>query len=311
MDTNQYIAIFVAIGLAFSIGLLVPTPVNWDMSESPKNSTNNASEDTNNPSEDGNVATVVEVSDGDTIDVRYDNGAKETVRIFGIDSPEKDTELSGTSEFGVQSTEKGVSCLDEHAQEATNFAEEKLQDKRVEILQTSGENRGDFGRQLRYVVPNGSDKKYGEMILEEGLARIYDDQGPFDELGSYESIEDVAKTSKVGLWDCSVHKSGIGIFEVRSDSEGSDTENLTEFVEIGNTGSTPVQLDDFTVSDESGKSLDLPSRSLGVNETVEIHTCEAIDNNSIVFDTCSAVWNNNGDSVILNSSDVDIKLTYD
>lgn len=258
--------------------------------------------------------TVIEVTDGDTVRVQYqETNEIETIRIYGIDTPEKSTRKSGTSEYGVSSTVNGVSCLESSANEATEFAEEQLLNEHVKIVKTNGSDRGDFGRQLRYIIPSDENKTYGESVISQGLARVYDDQGSFDKYDEYVKAETVAKTRQKGLWKCSENQSNIAIFEVRSDSEGDDTQGLTEFVEIGNLGNESVSLNNYELSDETDKSFNLSGYSIPSNETVQVHTCSAPEfiKNSIVWNRCTGIWNNGGDTVnIRYLDDILVKLKY-
>ena len=44
------------------------------------------------PAERVHTVAIVEVVDGDTMDVRYRNGTTDTVRLLGVDTPEADAE---------------------------------------------------------------------------------------------------------------------------------------------------------------------------------------------------------------------------
>ena len=261
------------------------------------------------------IAVVEDVVDGDTINVRYqETGEEETIRIYGIDTPEKSTRATGTGEFGVRPTQEGRECLEDSAAGATQFGEKKLEGQQVRVVNTSGPNRGDFGRQLRYVIPENSNRTYGSMILDRGLARVYDDKGNFDNYTQYTTKEKSAKTSLNGLWSCSVHNGKLAIFEVRDDAMGSDIENPTEFIEIGNTGSEPVNLNSYTLQDKSGKTYSADGITIGSGETIQIHTCQSPEYimNSSVWNHCSGIWNNGGDSVVVrNNSRTVLELRYE
>lgn len=249
-------------------------------------------------------ARVISVTDGDTVEVRLDNGSEQTIRIYGIDTPETSSFGSSPEEFGV--SQDSTQCLRKHGQEAKQFAKNKLLNKKVTLIQLP-ESTGNFGRKLMYLIPENSEKTYGKMVLSEGLSRVYDEGQKFDRLPSYENAESEAKIRKSGVWDCSVSDRNISIYEVRADSTGSDTENPTEFVEIANTGDSSSE--SVTIYDESGHRLVI-EKGIKPKTTTEIHTCEAERSDSIVWDTCSAVWNNNGDIVSVERSTSRIRLVY-
>ncbi|WP_135826445.1 hypothetical protein [Halorussus ruber] len=56
-------------------------------------------------------ATVVEVTDGDTITVEYDNESTDEVRLLGVDTPEVHTSNTPSEFEGVPDTEEGSTCL--------------------------------------------------------------------------------------------------------------------------------------------------------------------------------------------------------
>jgi endonuclease YncB( thermonuclease family) len=113
---------------------------------------------------------VVEVTDGDTIDVRFDNGTEDTVRILGIDTPETSAGPERVQEWeGIES----IDYLLEQGEAATEYAEERLAGEPVEIGFDENEPlRGDFGRLLAYVTVDGT--LYNEQAIADGRARVYD-----------------------------------------------------------------------------------------------------------------------------------------
>lgn len=241
---------------------------------------------------------VVSVIDGDTVEVK-DGAQTNTIRIYGIDTPEKGTRLSGTGEYGVPATESGAECLEREAMRAEQFAREKLLGEEVTLVAPQGENRGDFGRLLRYVKIGN--KTYGSMALNNGLARVYDDQGGFSRLATYEQIERSSKVDRDGLWSCSAYSKqyGFAVFEVREDNVGSDVAAPTEFVEIGNTQDKKITLENLEISDSNGHTLRVQEKPVRQGEVVKVRTCESQTDTDIVWERCSGVWNNDGDIVTI------------
>jgi micrococcal nuclease len=246
---------------------------------------------------------VVDVDDGDTVDVERWNGSVETIRIYGIDTPETSGFGASPSEFGV--SEKNSECLTEYGKEAKSFAENKMLGKKVDIIE-SPVNRGDYDRKLRYIKTNESDRLYGKMVISEGLSRVYDDRQDFPRINEYESLENKAKIQIKGLWNCSERVSGISIYQVQPDSAGDDTQKPTEFVEIANTGNQTVT--DITISDDTDKQTTISS--IEPNKTIEVHTCEAQDMDDFIWEKCSPIWNNNGDDVTVSFSSDTLNLAY-
>ena len=113
---------------------------------------------------------VVEVTDGDTIDVRFDNGAEGTVRMLGIDTPETSSQFERPEEWeGIESLE----YLRNEGFVAEDYAVEKLAGETVTLAFDENEPvRGDFGRLLAYVSVNGT--LYNQQAIADGHARVYD-----------------------------------------------------------------------------------------------------------------------------------------
>jgi micrococcal nuclease len=99
-------------------------------------------------------ATVIRTVDGDTIDVRFDNGRTERVRILGADTPE------------TVDPRKPVQC---YGHEASAYTHERLYGRRVR-LETDVEKRDKYGRLLAYVYLNG--QRYDDELLRLGFARL-------------------------------------------------------------------------------------------------------------------------------------------
>ncbi|WP_394326097.1 thermonuclease family protein [Haloprofundus marisrubri] len=72
------------------------------------------------------VVTVVEVVDGDTIKVKYENGTRDTVRLLGVDTPEVHVGNTPDEFEGVPNTEAGANCLSEHGDTASSFTKSEL-----------------------------------------------------------------------------------------------------------------------------------------------------------------------------------------
>lgn len=252
---------------------------------------------------------VTSVVDGDTVKVNNGNQV-ETIRIIGIDSPETQTDAGGTGEFGVPPDD--TKCLERNADEATEYAREKLLDKNVKLVNPPGtDNRGTFDRKLRVIkMPNG--ERYGSQLVSQGLARVYDDLGRFSNIGKYEKLERNAKLQQKGLWSCSaVADNGISVFEVRADARGSDTQPPSEYVEIGNTNSS-YNFSQLRITDDSNNELTRRNFTLNSNSTIRVHTCKSGEQRSITWNYCSGIWNNGGDTVyIYDGERLIIKLKYE
>lgn len=131
------------------------------------------------------IFAVVNVIDGDTLDLDIPDGQSEytRIRLLGIDAPENNPE-SGQMYF---------------AEEATEFARKCALRKQVEIyLDQPNKTRGLYGRLLVYVkLPDG--RFLNEVLLSEGF--VYADPRFRHSLyNKYKQIESRARAGNKGLW---------------------------------------------------------------------------------------------------------------
>jgi micrococcal nuclease len=127
-------------------------------------------------------ASVVATVDGDTIDVRIDDGRVERVRILGADTPE------------TKDRRKPVQCF---GPEASAYTHARLSGRQVS-LETDSEARDKYGRLLAYVYVDG--KRYDDELLRLGYARllIIPPNGAHGRAMLEAELE--ARTARRGLW---------------------------------------------------------------------------------------------------------------
>ena len=137
------------------------------------------------PYEKPQIATVVQVIDGDTIVVEVDSDISKKpvhIRLLGIDAPEiHDTNSAVTAEGII----------------AKDYIRALLLNKKVE-LQFDTQKQDKYGRTLAYVLVDGVDVQ--QKLLTGGLAyayRVFSVQ----RLQEYKAYEDLARNAKAGIWD--------------------------------------------------------------------------------------------------------------
>ena len=244
-------------------------------------------------------ATVTDVVDGDTVDVRYQNGTTDTVRLLGVDTPEVYGEHDPTEFEGVPDTKAGEQCLGEAGDDASAYAKNALSGEQVTlVLDDQADKRGDYGRLLAYVRDDGRNFNYD--LVDTGNARVYD--STFSQSDRFYAAESDAQSSQRGLWHCrDAGSSGsLSVAQIHADAAGNDNQNLNdEYVVFENTGTETLDLSGWTVSDEAGHTYTFPSRqSLAPGETVTLHSGSGSDTASDVYWGASgAIWNNAGDTV--------------
>jgi micrococcal nuclease len=132
------------------------------------------------------TALVLEVVDGDTIDIRDDNRGHLRVRVLGIDTPE---------------TKKPGSPIGCWGPEATAFAKSTLLGQRVAVIADPTQDRTDrYGRTLAYLVrADGWD--YSVEAARAGAARSYVYGGvPVSRHSAITAAEAEARDASRGLW---------------------------------------------------------------------------------------------------------------
>ena len=131
--------------------------------------------------------TVVNVVDGDTIDIDIPDGNNSStrIRLWGIDTPETKNPNVGVMYFGP---------------EAAEFATKLVLGKSVTVYLDEGNNtRGKYGRLLAYVkIPN--DGFLNEVLLTEGFAYA-DVRFRHSLYNRYKQLDASARSLKKGLWE--------------------------------------------------------------------------------------------------------------
>ncbi len=161
---------------------------------------------------------VLQVTDGDTVDVRFDSGREENVRILGIDTPEKAAyqQYERVQEwYGIDD----LNYLADWGANATDYASSKLADETVTVAFDS-EEQGLFdayGRLLAYIYydENGDgsrDAHYNYRAVADGYARRY--ASSFSKHPSFYDAESTAQANGTGVWDGS-DPAGSGAYRDR------------------------------------------------------------------------------------------------
>src|ERR1700761_1655309 len=130
---------------------------------------------------------VVRAVDGDTLEVAIDEGATETVRLIGVDTPETVKPDTPVQCFGPR---------------ASAFEHRTVEGRRVRLL-TGVEPRDFYGRLLAYVWIDGPPRKrfLEPELLRRGLARTLTFH-PNDRFAHrFERLEQKAARSGKGLWN--------------------------------------------------------------------------------------------------------------
>jgi micrococcal nuclease len=229
-------------------------------------------------------ATVTKFVDGDTVDVRIVGGSTDTVRLIGINTPER-----------------GECFADEASAEL-----EGLLGPDEFVMTTDVSDRDRYDRLLRYIWLDSGVFVNEEMIGRGfALARDYPPDSEYAHRLAAAQAE--AESNGVGLWAtdaCGIPTDGsLQIMHIRYDAPGNDNENLNEeWVDITNLGDADQDMAGWTLKDESAShryqfplSFILDSRA-----SVRVHTgCGTDTATDLYWCGSGAVWNNSGDTGFL------------
>lgn len=151
-------------------------------SPSPTPSATTTAPSSTQPAVPGQPAAVVEVVDGDTVDVVTAAGKELTIRVLGIDTPEV---------YG------GAECW---GAEASQFARDTLAGKTVGLVTDETQDDIDrYGQTLRYLIlPDGSN--YSVLAAEAGAAHSYVYDNPVSVHEAIVAAEQRAQEAQAGLW---------------------------------------------------------------------------------------------------------------
>ncbi|MEN9802895.1 MAG: hypothetical protein RLZ37_2020 [Actinomycetota bacterium] len=141
------------------------------------------------PLSPGASGRVVDVVDGDTLDVRID-GRVERVRLIGIDTPE---------------TKKPGSPVECFGPEATSRLSQLLPRGTEILVERDIEPRDDYGRLLLYVFRFDDGLFVNGDLIRQGFARPLDIAPNTTFAREFRRLAGLAESEKIGLWKaCSV-----------------------------------------------------------------------------------------------------------
>ncbi|MDZ7702499.1 MAG: lamin tail domain-containing protein [Halobacteriales archaeon] len=264
---------------------------------------------TQSPAGDAQRATVIDVVDGDTVEVRFPDGSTDTVRLLGVDTPEVHAANEPAEYEGVPDTSSGADCLRGAGHDASAFMTERVLGATVTLVfDPLADRRGSYGRLLAYVELDGTD--VNRQLVDRGHARVYD--STFARSDAYYDDEAAAQAAGRGLWICRTPATAsptgngpLGLVAIQADAPGDDNDNLNgEYVVFANAGDATLELGGWTLADDAGHVYTFPDgTSLEPGATVTVHTGSGTDNAThLYWGAGGAVWNNGGDTVVVRAS---------
>ena len=130
------------------------------------------------------IATIVEVIDGDTIEIRF-GGHTELVRLIGVDTPE------------TKHPRKPVQC---YGPEASAFTSGALPVGTKVRVERDVEARDVYDRLLAYVFRLSDDLFINSQLLRQGYARVLTIEPNTAYLAEFVAAANEAKENSLGLW---------------------------------------------------------------------------------------------------------------
>ena len=244
--------------------------------------------------------------DGDTVDIRFEDGSTDRVRLLGIDTPE----TFSTNEPGEYGAITDTACLNDWgvlASELTSLLERKS--VAIEKDSAAGE-RGSFGRLLAYVSYEGRD--WNAALVEGGFARV-STEGTSSREQQYLLLEAEARAQAAGLWSCGSAAQADSLpLPDRSGAGGSvviecifydgvvPRSEADEYVQIANLGNSDANIDGWRITDvaDGSPSLFFPELVRRPGDRIRVYTNQRHDEwGGLGFGYGRAVWNNSSPDV--------------
>lgn len=233
------------------------------------------------PNSPADVGMVVSVVDGDTIEVRTDEG-EQTVRLLATNAPERGECYAADALHHLVDTLVGSEI-------------------RLEVFGTD-----QFDRTLAHVFAGSRHVNLDMVTLGLSLASTPADDDPYGE--AILDAERSAYADRVGLWGPEACGGGGDSPELsiagessQPDPDGPDDDNLhDEFIVIRNNGDTVVDLGGWAIRDESSRHR---FRFADGTEIAPGHEL-SVSSDSPGWDPGGTpVWNNDGDMALLQKED--------
>lgn len=141
-------------------------------------------------------STVVNVVDGDTIDIRSLNGPRVRIRLLGIDTPE--VHESEKLRRDVRSSGRSRETIQALGRIAWNFTRKQLDGKDLG-LEFDVQRRDHYGRTLAYVWFTDG-RLFNLLILREGYAQVLTIPPNVKYAGLFVACQREARENRRGLW---------------------------------------------------------------------------------------------------------------
>lgn len=248
---------------------------------------------------------VVDVIDGDTIDVVLPDGSEERVRLLGIDSPEV---IASQNKMGEYDNITDLECLENWGIEAKRYVTSIVEGSEIELeLDSKASLRDTYDRILAYVFYENYD--LNAELIKNGYARVYTEE-EFNMKSEYMAYQESADNTFTGLWDCRVKTTPepepsipgiIDIFYIHEKTAGSERQNLNdEYIIFKNVGSIPVDMTGWKLKDAIDNTYTFPDFVIQPGKTFTVHTGKGENTQTdLYWGSEEGIWNDGGDIITL------------
>lgn len=228
---------------------------------------------------------VAEVIDGDSIILDDES----EIRLLGVNAPEQGYPYHEEGKIRLSSLILGKQVL----------------------LESDFEDKDQYDRLLRYVFIDNT--LVNVQLVRDGLATVYMEDGLKYEDQLLEA-EYYAQFQGVGLWEKDLaYVDSIYLVELHYDAAGNDNENLNdEYLILGNKGDAPLDITDWTITDEANHQYTFPLFVLNPEAMVIIYSGSGQNTeDSLYWGNQGAIWNNDGDTFYLRNEEGELIFFYE
>ena len=192
--------------------------------------------------------------------------------------------------------------------EATEVNRQLVEGKKVQ-LEFDVDTFDQYGRNLAYIWVNGVMANL--EIVRQGYANVFTVPPNVRYDAEFRQAEREAREAERGLWTGS--PVALKIVQIKADAPGSDIENPNgEWIEIGNQGNQPLQMQGYTLKDEANHIYTFGNFTVGVGASFRLFSGQGQNSPTELYWGLSgeSVWNNDSDAAFLRDAAGNLVDTY-
>ncbi|HID43802.1 MAG TPA: hypothetical protein EYP30_08560 [Archaeoglobaceae archaeon] len=248
---------------------------------------------------------IIEVIDGDSLEVILSTGESRRIKMLGVETP-------AISALNIKPHSfddiVDLRCLEKWGTAAKQFTTSKLNGKRCTIEFDEILGVVEKGKELlAYVYLNDVD--FNKMLIEGGYGAASSINHSRKQV--YHNEQEKSVEERRGLWSCtsledlSIESPTTGFYAVHYDAEGNDHANLNdEYVVIKNFGDSSILLSNWSISNKDGERISLPEVYLSPGETFTVYSGSGVNTeNEFFLQSTKPFWDNEDELASLYNSE--------